>query len=86
MVWVFSEQGAEDFSHLELPMRRLFRAHMEKPLHMPARKHLRFGLPFFCEKVTAQARLVFRMEGENLRAVRCFATHKEYEKWFRGIK
>ena len=86
MVWVFSEQGELDFGQLEPGMRRLFKAHMEKLLRMPPRKHLRLGRPFFCEKVTGQTRLIFRLEGESLRAVRCFSTHKEYEKWFRGMK
>jgi len=55
-------------------------------MQMPPRRHLRFGLPFNVEDVTKQARLVYEIEEDNFYVLHCFATHKEYEKWFNSYK
>ena len=47
---------------------------------------MKHGLPWFVEKITKQARLVYRLENECLHVLRCFATHKEYERWYLSFK
>jgi len=53
---------------------------------MPPRRHLRFGIPYHVEDVTKQARLVYDIRKDTLYVVHCFATHKEYEKWYKSFK
>ncbi|MCX6768141.1 MAG: hypothetical protein NTY90_05465 [Candidatus Micrarchaeota archaeon] len=53
---------------------------------MPPRRHLRFGLPYNVEEVTEQARFVYEREAGRITVVRCFATHKEYEKWYKSFR
>ena len=86
MVVIFLEKGLRDFDALDNSMRLLFKKHLGKLMSMPPRRHLGRGIPFFCEKVTEQARLVYQVEGEDLLVLHCFSTHKEYERWFRGVK
>ena len=85
MAVVFLEKGLRDFDALDNSVRILFKKHLQKLLAMPPRRHLGRGLPYFCENVTEQARLVYQMAGEDLLVLHCFATHKEYERWYRGV-
>ena len=82
----WDERGDSDFQALEKTLQRFFKAHLEKLSKMPPRRHLKHGLPFFVEDVTKQARLVYLEDGELLRVIRCFATHKEYEKWYNSFR
>ena len=50
---------------------------------MPPRRHMGFGVPYNVEDVTKQARLVYNENENTLSVIRCFATHKEYEKWYK---
>lgn len=63
-----------------------FVSHIEKVARMPPRRHLRFGLPVYVENVTKQARLIYRIESDKLHILRCFQTHKEYEKWYNSFR
>jgi len=63
----------------------MFVRHIEKITKMPPRKHLHHGNPHFVEKVTKGARFAYRLEGETVYVVRCFATHKEYENWYKQL-
>jgi len=65
---------------------RLFAKRMQKIASMPPRRHLKFGLPYNVEDVTRQARMVYGIEGEEIQVVHCFATHKEYEKWYKTFR
>jgi len=47
---------------------------------------MRFGVPFYTEDVTKQARLVCQMDNLDLTILHCFSTHKEYEKWYKAFK
>jgi len=85
MAILFTDEGERDFGALDNSVRVKFIKHFEKLPAMPPRRHLKGGNPYFCENVTEQARIVFQKVGEDLRIVHCFATHKEYEKWYRGI-
>ncbi|MFH0922834.1 MAG: hypothetical protein V1811_02130 [Candidatus Micrarchaeota archaeon] len=82
----FSNEGREDFLHLEKQHQIFFKRHMEKLLAMPPRRHLQRGIPYHVENVTKQARLVYDIQGETLYVNRCFATHEEYERWFKSFK
>lgn len=53
---------------------------------LPPRRHLKFGLPFWVENVTQQARCVYAIEGNIVHIARCFATHKEYENWYKSFR
>lgn len=81
-----SEKADADLSEMDGTLRSFFLKHFEKIAIMPPRRHLRFGLPFNVENVTNQARFVYEAESETLIILRCFATHKEYEKWYRSFK
>jgi mRNA-degrading endonuclease RelE of RelBE toxin-antitoxin system len=52
----------------------------------PSKKHMKFGLPFFIQKVTKQARLIFKIENNMIYILRCFKNHKEYEKYYKSFK
>jgi len=79
---VFSAKAEEDFLALEKQLQIYFRHHLLKLEKMPPRRHMRRGLQFHVENVTGQARLVYEEKEEVLRVIRCFALHKEYEKWY----
>ncbi|HII38508.1 TPA: hypothetical protein HA318_00705 [Candidatus Micrarchaeota archaeon] len=87
---VFSEEAQQDFCSLDGQLKQFFQSHFKKLLSLPPRRHLQHGVPHHAEDVTRQARLVFDVEDNAtapiLWVVRCFATHKEYEKWFRSYQ
>lgn len=82
----WTEQGDEDFQAFEKSLKKFFKSHLEKLSRMPPRRHMKRGLSFFVEDVTKQARLVYLEEGELIKVLRCFATHKEYERWFNSFR
>lgn len=82
----FSDSGREDFLRLEKQLQIFFKNHLRKLLQMPPRRHLKFGLPHHVEDATRQARFTHEIRGENLYVIRCFATHREYEKWYKSFK
>ena len=49
------------------------------------KKHLKYGLPYFVEKVTDSSRFSFQVENDIITIVRCFKNHKEYEEWYNSI-
>ena len=75
-----------DLETMDAPLIRFFLKHFEKLQEMPPRRHLRFGMPFCVENVTTQARFVYKIEGDTLWVERCFATHKEYERWYNSFR
>ncbi len=84
----FSGAAREDFLTLERQLQVFFKNHLQKLSGMPPRRHLKFGVPHHVEDVTRQARLVYDFDEnpETLFVIRCFSTHKEYEKWYRSYK
>ncbi len=82
----YSEIAISNLEKMDKTERKLFINHIEKILENPDKKHLRFGLTFFVEKVTKQARVVYNFEKENIYILRCFKTHKEYERWYKSFK
>ena len=86
METIFSKKAQKDIDAIDTSLREMFFSHAEKILKNPGQRHVCFGLPFYVEEVTRQARLVYNQEGSNIYIVRCFATHKEYEKWYKSYK
>ncbi len=82
----FKPAAREEFLALERHLQVYFKSHLEKLSQMPPRRHLRFGMPHNVEDVTRQARLVFDVKEETLFVIHCFATHKEYEKWYKSFR
>lgn len=77
-----SPWAEEDIKGFDKQLKEYFKNHFLKIGQMPPRRHLKHGLPFFVEGVTKQARFAYCEEGEYFFVLRCFATHKEYERWY----
>jgi len=82
---IILDAAQEDIDRMDPTLRNFFAAHVRKIVAMPPRKHLRHGKPHFVEKVTKSARLVYDISGDYLHVIHCFATHKEYEDWYRQL-
>ncbi len=80
-----SDEAFAEIQKMDHGLQELFIRHIEKVSNMPPRRHLRFGNPHFVEKVTKSARFAYKIENETVYVVRCFATHKEYEQWYRNL-
>ncbi len=79
----FYKEAEADFLKLDSQLKGFFSNHIDKLQGMPPRRHLRHGIPFHVENVTHQARMVYNERENTLYVIRCFATHKEYERWCR---
>jgi len=82
----YSEHSLSDLEKMDNSTRKQFINHVEKILESLHQRHMRFGMPFHVEEVTRQARLVYNFDAEALFILRCFATHKEYERWYKSYK
>ncbi|MFH1328219.1 MAG: hypothetical protein ABIH76_05175 [Candidatus Bathyarchaeota archaeon] len=71
---------------MEDKTRKLFWTHINKFSSITPRKHLRFGIPFFVEKVGKQGRVIFSFDRTELVVIRCFTAHKEYGKWYKAFR
>jgi len=81
---IVHEAAIKDLAAIDKGLRQFFYSHFEKACREDCpRRHLCVGLPYFVEEVTKQARFAYALENTAIRVVRCFATHKEYERWFR---
>jgi hypothetical protein len=80
-----SDEAFGEIQKMDRGLQLLFIQHIEKISRMPPRRHLRFGNPHFVEKVTKSARFAYRIENGAIYIVRCFATHKEYENWYKQL-
>lgn len=78
-----SEFALKDLEQMDATLKKFFVKHIEKVASMPPRRHMRFGLPWHVEDVTKQARLIYSEDDEHIEIIRCFSTHKEYEKWYK---
>ena len=81
-----SKRADYDLSKMDGSIVNLFLKHFDKIGEIPPRRHLRFGLPFNVEEVTKQARFIYNDENNTITILRCFSTHKEYEKWYKSFK
>ena len=83
---LFHDDALKDLQSFDKTLKGQFARHIEKLSKMPPRRHMRFGLPFHVENITKQARLLYNERGECLYVIRCFGTHKDYEKWYRSFE
>jgi len=83
---VFTETADADLRDADANLRKFFIKHVEKISRQLPARHLRFGVPYFVEEVTRQTRLVYEVKNDTIFVVRCFANHKDYEKWFKSFK
>ncbi len=81
-----SEKAESDLDSMDPNLRKIFLKHMEKIKEMPPRRHMRFGLPFFVEDVSRQSRLIYFIKDQTIFILRCFQSHKEYERWYLSFK
>ena len=82
----YTENSEADLQGMDNVLRKYFIKHTEKISKELPRRHMQFGLPYYVEEVTRQARLVYEVKNESLYVIRCFAAHKEYEKWYKSFK
>ena len=80
------ETAEKELEKISNPLNKQFGKHIEKIASKEENRHLRHGLPYFVENVTKQARIIYYIEEENIYVMHCFATHKEYERWYKSFK
>jgi mRNA-degrading endonuclease RelE of RelBE toxin-antitoxin system len=79
------EMAEKDLDATDNTTYSLFNKHIDKISRLPPRRHLKFGMPFNVEEI-GQGRIVYNIKDETLFIIRCFSTHKEYEKWYKSFK
>ncbi len=80
------ETAEKELEKIANPLNKQFGKHIEKIASKETNKHLKHGLPFLAENVTKQARIIYYFEDETIFILHCFASHKEYERWFKSFK
>lgn len=86
MELVFSEDAKRELAGMDEDTKAIFLLHLEKISTRPPRKHLKYGIPCHVENVTKQARIIFDIREDRTYILHCFATHKEYERWYKSYK
>ena len=81
-----SEKAKGELDDMSSDLSEAFLTHIEKLQSMPPLRHLKHGIPCHVENVTKQARMIYDINGEILRILHCFPTHKEYERWYKSYK
>jgi mRNA-degrading endonuclease RelE of RelBE toxin-antitoxin system len=71
-----------DLTKMDRAQLALFGKHIDKIANNPLGRHLKHGLPYFVEEV-GQGRIVYRFVNDTVIVLRCFASHKDYEKWYK---
>lgn len=80
------ETAEKELEKIANPLNKQFGKHIEKISSKETSRHLKHGLPYFTENVTKQARIIYYIEKETIHVMHCFATHKEYERWYKSFK
>lgn len=80
------ETAEKELEKIPNPLNKQFGKHIEKIVSKETSRHLKHGLPYFTENVTKQARIIYYIEEEIIYVMHCFATHKEYERWYKSFK
>jgi len=74
------------FRELDQSVREKVLSKLEQLRGRHPSRHLQHGLPFFVEEV-GQYRICFKVdEGEKVKIFFFVGDHKEYEKWYSGVK
>lgn len=79
------DKAEEELDKMDNATYDLFNKHIDKITLIPPRRHLKFGMPFNVEEV-GQGRIVYNIKENTPYIIRCFASHKEYEKWYKSFK
>jgi len=79
------EQAFDDLSEMDNTTYLFFLKRVTKIAQIPPRRHMKFGMPFNIEEI-GQGRIVYWIEEDKLFIIRCFADHKDYQKWYRSKK
>lgn len=83
----YDEKFFKSLEQLPKELQELFYKKIEKIKREElSRKHLQYGCPYFTEKITTSARLTYKINKDLLIFNRCFANHKEYERWLKNEK
>jgi len=80
------ETTEKELEKIPNPLNKQFGKNIEKLTSKEINRHLKHGLPYYTENVTKQARIIYYTEEEIIFIAHCFATHKEYERWFKSYK
>ncbi len=79
---VFNDKAKEEFANLDGSVKPVFSKHIKKLETVPPRKFLKGSC--LAAEIVGQGRIVCEVEGDLVRIRHVFATHKEYERWFKG--
>ncbi len=77
------ELAKVDLKKMERAQLVLFGKHIDKIADNPSRRHMKHGLPYFVDEV-GQGRIVYQVVNDTIFVLRCFASHKDYEKWYKS--
>jgi len=77
------ELAIADLKKMDRAQLALFGKHIDKIAGNPLGRYSKRGLPYFVEEV-CQGRIVYRIVNNTVFVLRCFASHKDYEKWYRS--
>jgi mRNA-degrading endonuclease RelE of RelBE toxin-antitoxin system len=80
---ILTKEAINDLVRMDRFLFNRFDKHFDKIAGNPAGKHMKHGLPFYKEEV-GQGRIVYKVENDTIFVLRCFASHKEYEKWYKS--
>lgn len=80
------EPAEKELEKIPNPVNKQFGKYIEKLGSKETNRHLKHGLPYYTENVTKQARIIYYIEEETIYVIHCFATHKEYERWYKSFK
>lgn len=80
------ETAEKELEKIPNPLNKQFGKHIEKLASKETNRHLKHGLPYYTENVTKQAGIIYCIEEETIFVLHCFATHKEYERWYKSFK
>jgi hypothetical protein len=86
MAFYIAKKAEDELDKMPADLKFLFAKHFQKLRETPSGRHLRHGVPFFVEEVTKQARIVYRLDGDDVYVTRCFSLHKDYERWYQSYK
>ncbi len=77
------EQAKSDLKKMERAQLISFGKHIDKIADNPPGRHMKHGLPYFVSEV-GQGRIVYRAVNDTIFVLRCFTSHKDYEKWYKS--
>ena len=77
------EQAKSDLKKMERAQLIVFGKHIDKMADNPPGRHMKHGLPYFVDEV-GQGRIVYRTVNDTIFVLRCFNSHKDYEKWYKS--